>query len=298
MSHTQRATRPEDAAAVAELVHACDAAVLDDPERLSEQDVLDWWRRLVERGNTVVETDGGAIAGFGAVMRDGPVYAAFNFVHPDHTGRGIGSLLLGWSEELARSQGVEMLRASVVGPNPSGVELLEARDYRYLRSSYRMLIDLDRPPPAPEWPAGFELAMLRPGEERALHAALEDAFADHWDFHPMSFEEWSAGPKLDSSLCFLVRDGDEIAAAEVCQQERFGMGWIRALGVRPPWRRRGLGRALLIHAFGELYARGKRRIGLGVDAENTTGAVGLYERAGMHVAWQADIYERKLAPVP
>jgi ribosomal protein S18 acetylase RimI-like enzyme len=113
----------------------------------------------------------------------------------------------------------------------------------------------------------------------------------------MSFEEWSAGPKLDSSLCFLVRDGDEIAAAEVCQQERFGMGWIRALGVRPRWRRRGLGRALLLHAFGELYARGQRRIGLGVDAENTTGAVRLYERAGMRAAWQADIYERKLASV-
>ena len=40
------------------------------------------------------------------------------------------------------------------------------------------------------------------------------------------------------------------------------------------------------------------RAGSGVDAENTTGAVGLYERAGMRVAWQADIYERKLAPVP
>ena len=298
MNFAQRGTKPEDAAAVAELVHASDAAVLDDPERLSEQDVLDWWRRLVDGGNTVVETDAGVIAGYGAVMRDGPVYAAFNFVHPDHTGRGIGSLLLGWSEELARSQGVEMLRVSVVGPNPPAIELLEARGYRYLRSSYRMVIDLDCPPPALEWPAGFELDTLRPGEERVLHATMEEAFADHWDFHPMSFEEWSAGPKLDSSLCFLVRDGDEIAAAEVCQQERFGMGWIRALGVRPPWRRRGLGRALLLHAFGELYARGQRRVGLGVDAENTTGAVRLYERAGMRAAWQSDIYERKLAPVP
>lgn len=297
MSHTQRDARPEDAVAVAELVHASDAAVLDDPELLSEQDVLDWWRRLVDGGNTVVETDAGVIAGYGAVMRDGPVYAAFNFVHPDHTGRGIGTLLLGWSEELARSQGVETLRASVIGPNRPAVELLEARGYHYLRSSYRMLIDLDRPPPAPEWPAGFELATLRPGEERALHAAMEDAFADHWDYHPMSFEEWSARPP-DPDLSFLVWDGDEISAAEVCREERFGMGWIRALGVRPPWRRRGLGHALLLHAFGELYARGQRRIGLGVDAENTTGAVRLYERAGMHAAWQSDTYERKLAPVP
>ena len=53
--------------------------------------------------------------------------------------------------------------------------------------------------------------------------------------------------------------------------------------MRRPWRRRGLGLALLLHSFRDFAARGATRVGLGVDAENTTGAVGLYERAGMHV---------------
>ena len=66
------------------------------------------------------------------------------------------------------------------------------------------------------------------------------------------------------------------------------------LGVRRPWRRRGLGRALLLHAFGEFRARGKRGAGLGVDGLNPTGAVRLYEQAGMHVARRFDQYAKPL----
>ncbi len=73
------------------------------------------------------------------------------------------------------------------------------------------------------------------------------------------------------------------------------VGWVRVLGVKWPWRRRGLGLALLLHSFGELLRRGIRTVGLGVDAENLTGAVRLYERAGMWVEHRYDICERRLA---
>ena len=98
---------------------------------------------------------------------------------------------------------------------------------------------------------------------------------------------------FDSTLCFLARADREVVAAEMCSQ-RFGMGFVDSVGVRKPWRRRGLGRALLLQGFGELYQRGERRIGLGVDASNPTGATRLYERVGMRVAWQADTYEKAL----
>jgi ribosomal protein S18 acetylase RimI-like enzyme len=73
------------------------------------------------------------------------------------------------------------------------------------------------------------------------------------------------------------------------------MGWIASVGVRPPWRRFGLGLAMLQEAFRRFYERGERVVGLGVDAENPTGATRLYERAGMSVAWQATVYEKELA---
>jgi ribosomal protein S18 acetylase RimI-like enzyme len=74
-------------------------------------------------------------------------------------------------------------------------------------------------------------------------------------------------------------------------------GWIAVLGVRARWRGRGLGLALLRGSFCELFRRGRRVIELGVDAENPTGAVGLYERAGMHVSRHSDTLEKPVAGV-
>ncbi len=74
------------------------------------------------------------------------------------------------------------------------------------------------------------------------------------------------------------------------------MGFVNILGVRRPWRKLGLGLAFLHHAFGEFYRRGKRKAGLGVDAENLTGALRLYEKAGMHVHMQFDLFEKELRP--
>jgi ribosomal protein S18 acetylase RimI-like enzyme len=72
------------------------------------------------------------------------------------------------------------------------------------------------------------------------------------------------------------------------------IGWVNQLAVLRPWRRKGLGIALLLHSFAEFYRRGIVNVGLGVDAQNLTGATRLYERAGMHVALQHDTYEKEL----
>lgn len=74
------------------------------------------------------------------------------------------------------------------------------------------------------------------------------------------------------------------------------MGWVNILGVRRPWRQRGLGLALLLHAFDAFRTLNRRRVGLGVDAQNLTGATRLYEKAGMHVTRQYDTYEKVIRP--
>jgi len=74
------------------------------------------------------------------------------------------------------------------------------------------------------------------------------------------------------------------------------LGYVHTLGVLRPWRRRGIALALLHHAFGELQRRGKKRVGLGVDAASLTGATRLYERAGMRPVRQSDLYEKELRP--
>jgi mycothiol synthase len=113
---------------------------------------------------------------------------------------------------------------------------------------------------------------------------------------PRSYEEWSerrARSSFDPSLWFLVQHGGDSVAAVLCSISD-GIGWIDTLAVRRPWRRRGLGSALLTHAFAALHERGMRRMALGVDAENPTGATRVYERAGMRVSQQYATYSKEL----
>jgi ribosomal protein S18 acetylase RimI-like enzyme len=169
-----------------------------------------------------------------------------------------------------------------------------------------MHIDLDAPPPLPAWPEGVALRTLRVGQdERAVMRAVRDAFRDHWGYVERPFEDeynfWQhhmfGDDDFDPTLCFLAMDGDRIAGVSLCQLKTDDdpeMGWVSTLGVLRPWRRRGLGLALLRHSFGQFYRRGKRRAGLGVDAQSLTGATRLYEKVGMHVARVYHTYEKEL----
>jgi mycothiol synthase len=175
---------------------------------------------------------------------------------------------------------------------------LERRGYTPVRYSFEMERDLGEEPPPPEWPNGISVRTMREGEERRIYEVDTEAFADHWDFTESSFDEWRhwhMEDHFDPTCWFVAEEDGDIAGIAICRPKREGrpdVGWVDTLAVRRPWRRRGLGLALLLHSFRELRGRGRERVGLGVDGENTTGAVRLYERAGMQVARRSDTYER------
>ncbi|MGZ8687699.1 MAG: GNAT family N-acetyltransferase [Gaiellaceae bacterium] len=196
-----------------------------------------------------------------------------------------------------------LVRAIAADRDTATARVLEDAGMHVVRSSYRMTVDLRHAEGArPDWPTGLTVRTFDPAEgDERVYEAHQDGFADHWEFHPTPIEEWrhwtSGHPEHDPALWFLVEDGDEIAAVCLCRRQETGqpeMGWINILTVRPPWRRRGLARALLLHAFAAFRERGKLQVGLGVDAENTTGAVALYEGVGMQVARRNDTYEKVL----
>jgi len=286
-----------DAPQAAELVRAFETQFTGAAE-MQTDDLLDEWRELdLEKQAWLVELDG-RLAGYAALHTKRHTIVD-GYVHPKAVGRGVGSRLVDLAEAEAVRRGIGLLRNGVLTSDERARELLEARDYRLARHFYRMVIELEQPPPEPEWPPGVALSTFDPAEAREFHAALEEAFANEWDHEPESFEDWKQrrlnAHGADPTLWFAVKDGDDIAAVLLADAARYGMGWIGAIGVREQWRRRGLGLALLRHGFAELYGRGEHVIGLGVDAENPTGATRLYERAGMHVAWSAALYEKRLA---
>jgi mycothiol synthase len=162
-----------------------------------------------------------------------------------------------------------------------------------------MMIDVrgELPPPTP--PPGFVIRPYRPGaDDRALHAMHQDAFAGHWEFVPDPLGDWLGSRQTrsdyDPELWQLAVQGEQIAGAALCFGWR-DRGWVLDLAVGAPWRKQGLGLALLQAGFHGLSRKGFTHIGLEVDSENETGATRLYERAGMRVTRQYATFEKRLS---
>jgi mycothiol synthase len=293
----RRATA-DDAPAINALVTAADLAVQGWTES-SESELLGWWRKMDLPNDSWILHDEGDVRAYAVALPHGETLELDGFVHPDHQGRGLGAWLVARAEERAGELKKTKLHAWSLAGDERAHRLFAQAGMRELRRSYRMAIDLDQPPPAAEWPDGLRLDTFKSEDARAFHDAVVESFENEWNFVPMAFEDWREmrllkDPDFDPTLWFIVRDGDEIAAVMRNEPDRSGAGFVGLLGVREPWRKRGLGIALLRHAFGEFYRRGKRRVMLGVDAENPTGATRLYERAGMHVAFEAVVYGKEL----
>jgi mycothiol synthase len=235
-------------------------------------------------------------------------------VDPAYQGMGIGTWLMHWAEERALRELPNVPADLRFAPRVGGYreaahvrKLYESLGYHYIRSSYHMLIEMDAPVPDAVFPEGITLRTYQTDADAELiYLATEDSFRDHFGFVPEDpkeglkrFKHFWLGEGTDTTLLFVAMAGAEVAGINLCRPHSFDdpeMGWVGTLGVRRPWRKRGLGLALLRHSFNEFYRRGIRKVGLGVDAQNLTGALRLYEGAGMHVHQTFDQYEKELRP--
>ena len=259
----------------------------------------------------------GQMAGYIEVWTTGnpPVHPwMWGRVDPDYEDLGIGTWMLHWAEQRALRELDRVPAGLRVAPRlgtyreaQKPKRLFEDLGYQHIRSSYHMLIEMEAPVPEPVFPEGIVLRTYIPEVDAAVvYRAVEGSFQDHFGFVAEPLEEglkrfrhfWE-GEGSDPTLMFIAMDGEDIAGINLCRPHSFDdpeMGWVGTLGVLRPWRKRGLGLALLRHSFNEFYRRGKRKVGLGVDAQNLTGALRLYENAGMHVHQAFDLYEKELRP--
>lgn len=234
-------------------------------------------------------------------------------VDPAYEEMGIGTYLMTWAEERAQKVLTEVPAELRVAPQvgtyqqaESAKQLFVDMGYKYIRGSYTMRINMDTPPIEPEWTTGITLRTCDPETDlEAVYRAVNDSFRDHYGHIDMPFEEGLKRFKhfmtgyegFDPTLWFIAIEGDEIAGICLCREKAYDnpdVGYISTLGVLRPWRKRGIGLALLRHSFCELYRRGKRKAALGVDAQSLTGALRLYENAGMHVHQAFDRYEKEI----
>ncbi|HEY7738562.1 MAG TPA: GNAT family N-acetyltransferase [Candidatus Limnocylindria bacterium] len=238
-------------------------------------------------------------------------YRSWCEVHPDWRRRRVGSTLFAWArqriDELSASHDVD--RPRVAGCWGSVTDLgadpmYRAAGYEPARYFFHMNRDLSQPIEVPPLPEGLEIRPVTNDDARRLFVADNEAFLDHWggvDTSEAQFQKWIADDDWNPALHVVAFDGDEIAGAVINAiypkaNAEMGVrhGWLDSVFTRRPWRRRGLARALVARSLVVLRDQGMAEGILGVDAENPTGALGVYTDNGFVVTERFIAYRRPL----
>ncbi len=314
-----RAARREDVPAVHATLLAVDKAD-DDDEAGTLTDMQtqfdDPWSRPETDTLLALTTQGQVAAWSRTFMNPDPEDEVRVFfwavVHPAHRGRGLEDAALTWAElrgaQRACSVGnglPRVLRSFAPDRLIDRIARLERRGFRPVRYFNRMRRDLHQPIPDQRLPDGLALRRYAPGISSRMRDALNEAFRDHWSFEPITESDWKQFFLERSSfrpdLTFAAMDGDEVVGVsfntispEENAREGVEQGWIAELAVRRPWRLRGIASALLCASMRAFKAEGLDYATLGVDTQNPTGALGLYERLGFACVKRFTVFEKPI----
>lgn len=292
-----RTPATDDLAAAAAVMAAEERDVLGESS-WGVDEMRDWWAWVNLEKSWIVESNGQPAAICLLMPRDSGRVMTWIAVDPRFAGRGLATELLARGEENAREVGGTIFSVGRLAKNTAAERLFGRLGLSEVRRYFQMHIDFDGEPDPPRWPAGMTVSTFRREDAHDFKAALDEAFAEEWGHVDAPFDEWMEhrvnNPDMDHSLWFIAREGNTIAGVLRGEAPRHGGGFVGMLGVRKAWRKRGIGLALLQHAFREFHRRGYPHASLGVDSENPTGATRLYERAGMRVVKEDVVHEKNL----
>jgi ribosomal protein S18 acetylase RimI-like enzyme len=264
---------------------------------------------------TYLLTDGESPVAYGEMLENGPLNNTLGTwirVHPDYASQEIYRTMIMWAESqleiLSRWLALESVthRLRFLDSESAACALAEEMGYQLARQAYRMDLILNQRPHWPMLPSGFSIRPMSSAELPTTLAVFREAFDGQWGHDPRPFEahltDWKAwynGAETDPALWLvLVDEADEIAGLSL-SRVREGvtgpLGWVSELGLRPAWRGRGLGEALLRASFTALFGRSARKIGLHVDSANPTAALDLYRRVGMRQDYALRVYEKSFS---
>jgi mycothiol synthase len=274
---------------------------------------------LPERDLQGLELDGRLVGLARHSWRDRPSVVNHRievWVHPAHRRRGFGTRLLEWATARARESAMEPHGLDPAKPHqlggqgpdsvPAAAAFAGAHGFVPYRYHFEMRRPLADPIPDVALPDGLELRPALPEQFRTIWDADEEAFRDHWDHAaPVvgDYEQFLGDPELDPSLWQVAWAGEEVAGliintiyARENELEGVLVGWLDSVATRRPWRGRGLAGALIVRSLAALRDRGMTEAGLGVDAENPTDALHLYEKFGFRRIRTWVFYRKPLDP--
>jgi GNAT superfamily N-acetyltransferase len=289
-----RPPQPADLDQVAEVVSAAELADIGEAMATKEDIAAAWAQPSfdLDRDARVIEANGRIVAAAETFRT-----RAEASIHPEQRGVGLGTWLLSWIEECGRAKGELRTRQTVLDRDVRAMAMLRDHGYDVGYVSWILEIAFDERPLEPRTPEGIEIRGFVPGQDdREVHRVIEDAFNEWADREPTTFEDWQAMlPRrrdFDPGLLDVAVEGDRIVGACVGLNYPGEGGWIQQLAVQASHRRRGVARALLQSAFCTSWERGQRTCGVSTDSR--TGALGLYERAGMYAKATATNFVKEL----
>lgn len=239
------------------------------------------------------------------------------FVHPEYRRMGLGTAFLAFNEKRLHEIAVKLEREGTITAQTSCLfdnfvsekeagrqAILEQNGYQVVRMAYNMVRpDLENIPEV-TMPVGLVVRTATLEEYRKVWEASNEAFRDHWGYIPDSEEylkSWYDDPKMDPTLWRVAWDGNEVAGMvlsfiDVNENLEYHRkrGYTENICVRRPYRRKGLARSLIVQSLQALKERGMTEAALGVDAENVTGALQLYESCGFQVVEKHLIYRKPM----
>ena len=244
--------------------------------------------------DTLLLVDGDDVVGYAATDDSGH---ADSCADPQRPGDGLEDRLLDWLAEQSAARSLALQHYWGAGDDAAG-ERFARHGWSPARTFWRMRVELDQPLPDPVWPDGVRLVDLDPARHGpTAHALIRTAFADIGDGSGQApYEEWEsfvlAPERFVPGLALVAQEGDEVVAVSIGQLLPDRVGFVRQLAVPRAHRGRGLALAMLHETFRRCAERDLVAVALGVDAANATGAVRLYERAGMRVFEQFTRWDR------
>lgn len=239
------------------------------------------------------------------------IYTSFGFVLPEWRRKGIGTAMMlrneGRLREIAANHPQDEPRYFQTWASETEFSthaLAKSQGYQPIRYGFEMIRDLSDPFPEALMSDGLEVRPVKEAQIRTIFNASNEAFRDHWGYHEASWEEfqgWMKDPTFNPQLWKIAWDGDRVAGIVMNvinekenEEYKRKRGYTENISVGRPWRRHGLAKSLIVQSMQMFKEMGFTETALGVDAENTSGALNLYESLGYTVTKKHTTYRKKM----
>jgi mycothiol synthase len=284
-------------------------------------------RGYLTRDNVVLRDDEGVIRGWGSAHDRAAGRMLLAVVVDPGLARQpadlVAAALLSWADDVGlrfggeRGLAVQQVDTGAFADDERQQRWLSGHGFEHVRTWWQMSRPVDSHDAARDI-GTHEAVRIRPvgrtgaglpdqDDLRCVHDILESAFADHFNSHEESFDEFvfrlreDPGHRWDHWWIAELLEDDEptpvgaLVGSVIDSADDGAQGtYVEYIGVLAKARGRGVAKSLLNTVIADAASRGRDRVGLEVDASSPTGAQGLYLSMGWETSYVTQSWHREV----